>query len=315
MPDISCNKVNLFYKKTHALQDVSFTIKENTICGLLGRNGAGKTSLMSLLASFRQASSGEVLFGGKAVYDNPSVMPQTIFIYSRSADSSTGMKVREYLKGCAQFRPQWSESYAQELLRNFDINERKSIDSLSLGQRASVYAISGLASRCPVTLYDEAYLGMDAAVRKYFIQEVLEDYMRVPRTILFSTHFIGEIENMIEDVLVMSEGKVLMHENTDILRGRGLAITGELATVDNFLTSLDSRTVEILASRQLGNQKEVVVYGKLPGEHQTKAASLGLSLAQPSLQDLFVHITETNVLENNSSKTPGNHSDSQRRFS
>lgn len=291
MPDISCKNVNLYYRKSKALDNVSFTLKENTICGLLGRNGAGKTSLMSLVSSFRPASSGEVLYGDKSVFDNPDVMPEISFIYNRNPDSS-GFKVREYLKGFAAFRPRWDNDYARRLLSEFGIDEKKAISSLSLGQQASVYAITGLASRCPVTLYDEAYLGMDAAVRKYFLQEILEDYLREPRTILFSTHFIGEIENMLEDVLVLSEGRVLLHENCDTLRGRGSTLTGEITALDHFVSTLDA---EVLSTRQLGTQKEVVLFGDLSVEKKALAAELGLMLSRPSLQDLFVHITENDT--------------------
>lgn len=309
MPDITCNNVDLFYGKNQALGDVSFTIKENTICGLLGRNGAGKTSLMSLLASFRQASSGEVLYDGKPLYDSAEAMPHIIFVYSRKTDASS-MKVREYLRGCANFRPNWDDTYAKQLLSDFGINTNKSLDSLSLGQQASVYAISGLASRCPLTLYDEAYLGMDAAIRKRFIQEVLEDYLRVPRTIIFSTHFIGEIENMLEDVLVLDEGKVLLHENCDTLRGRGFAITGGVATVESFVEGL---AIEVLSARQLGGQKEVVVYGELSAEQQSQASAQGLDLTQPSLQDIFVHITEAHASK--SHDTAADNNSNKRRHS
>lgn len=291
MPDITCTNVNLSYRRNQALKDVSFTLKENTICGLLGRNGSGKTSLMSLLASFRPASSGIVRYGDKQVFDNPEVMPDVAFIYHRDLEAS-GQKVRDYLKGWAQFRPRWDQAYAQHLLTKFAIPEKKDISSLSLGQQASVYAIAGLASRCPVTLYDEAYLGMDAAIRTFFIQEILEDYMREPRTILFSTHFIGEIENMLEEVLVLSEGTVLLHENCDTLRGRGTTLTGEVTVIDRFVGDLDA---EILSTRQLGTQKELVLYGDLPAEKRAQAAQAGLMLSQPSLQDLFVHITENDA--------------------
>lgn len=288
MPDITLQNVDLYYRKNRALDDVSFTIKENTICGLLGRNGAGKTSLLSLISSFRQASSGQVLYAGKPVFDSAVAMPDICFVYHRDTDSNS-MKVRDYLKGFATFKPNWDKDYAQRLVNDFGINEKKDISSLSLGQQASVYAIAGLASRCPVTLYDEAYLGMDAAVRKYFIQEVLEDYLRVPRTIIFSTHFIDEIENMLEDVLVLREGKVLIHENCDVLRGRGVAVVGETQLVDDFVADL---TIDLLSTRSLGTQKEIVFYGELPPEKRARAQVQGLTLSQPSLQDLFVHITE-----------------------
>lgn len=287
MPDISCKNVNLFYRKSQALKDVSFTLKENTICGLLGRNGSGKTSLMSLLASYRPASSGQILYGNQPVFDNPAAMPNIAFVYHRDT-SDDNFKVRDYLKYHAALRPQWDDAYANRLLREFNIPAKKSVSSLSLGQQASIYAIIGLASRCPVTLYDEAYLGMDAAVRKFFIQEILDDYMRHPRTILFSTHFIGEIESMLEDVLVLDEGTVLIHENCDTLRSRGFALTGHTQAVDAAAARLGA---QILSERTLGNQKELVLYGEISAQQKAQLAAENIVCSQPSLQDLFVHLT------------------------
>ena len=288
MADIVLDKVNLWYGKTHALKDISFTLRENTICGLLGRNGAGKTSLMALLASYRPASSGSLTYGGQTIFNNPEVMPQIAFIRNRN-EAGSGSKVKEYLHTWAKFRPDWDEAYAEKLICDFEIPENKAMNALSLGMQATVRGILGLASRCPVTLYDEAYFGMDAVVRKRFIGEILEDYMRYPRTILFSTHFIGEVENMLEEVLVLSDGNILLHEESDSLRSKGITLTGDVAAVDKMVAALDAK---LLSERFLGNQKEVVLFGTPSEAQKMQIDGLGLKLSQPSLQDLFIHITE-----------------------
>lgn len=288
MPEITCTDVSLKYRDTLALDKVSFTLKENTICGLLGRNGAGKTSLMSLLASFRPATSGNLLYDGKPIFENAEVTPEISFVYHRNDDSDS-FKVKDYFKSSALFRPHWDEEYARKLIEEFNIPLRKTLSSLSKGMQATVYGIVGLASKNPVMLYDEAYLGMDTAVRKQFIREIFAEYLRRPHTILFSTHFISEVENMLEDVIVLQQGKVFLHESCDTLRSKGVSIVGEVSAVDAFVSYVGAKP---LNTRTLGNQKEVVLFEELSIDQQDSAKSKGLSLSHPSLEDLFVHITD-----------------------
>jgi ABC-2 type transport system ATP-binding protein len=288
MPEILCEGVSLQYGKHEALRDISFTLKENTICGLLGRNGAGKTSLMALLASYRKANSGTMLIDGEPVFDNPRIMPQVAFVRNRNEENNSD-RVKECLRAAAVFRPNWDMDYARKLLELFEIPANKRIYKLSLGMQASVRGIIGLAGRTPVTLYDEAYLGMDAAIRKLFIHEILEDYMRCPRTILFSTHFISEVENMLSEVLVIAGGRILIHEDCDTLRARGAAISGNSAAVDELCASFGWKP---LNERTLGGLKEVIIFGEITEEQRSNAVRQGLSFSQPPLQDMFVHITE-----------------------
>lgn len=287
MATITAEHVTLAYKNKLALDDVSFTLRENTICGLLGRNGAGKTSLMSLISSFRPASSGTLLYDGQPLYDNEAIMPHISFIYQQNTESMNG-RVRDFLTSASLFRPRWDEAYARKLLAEFNLSSKTPVASLSKGMQACLRGVIGLASQCEIELFDEAYLGMDAVVRKKFIQEILDNYLRRPHTILFSTHFISEVENMLEEVLVLQEGKVFLHENCDDLRSKGFTVTGEANRVDTFTSGL---SLELLDTRTLGNQKEVVLFGQISEGQRSKAVAQGLSLSHPNLQDLFVHIT------------------------
>jgi ABC-2 type transport system ATP-binding protein len=286
---IEFRDVGLQYRKHPALQGVSFTLQRNTICGLLGRNGAGKTSLMGLLAAFRRPTAGAVRVLGEDPYENPKVTRQVAFIYNRNEDSNT-FKVREQLQLAAAFRPNWDAAYANRLLERFEISPKKTMKSLSLGMRAAVHVTIGLASRAPLTIYDETYLGMDAANRHMFVSELLADYLEHPRTILFSTHYISEMEHLMNEVLVIGQGRLLYHEDIDTLRTRGTALTGPAELVARFAAN---RTV--LSDRSLGTTREAVLLGTLDDADKTAALAAGLSVTQPSLQDLFIHLTQKGV--------------------
>ena len=283
------------YKKLTALDNVGFTLKENVICGVLGRNGAGKTTLLSLLAAFRRPTAGTIRVLGENPYENPRVMPQIAFIYDKSKENSVksgivfkyAFDVKDILRQHACFRPNWDNFYAQRLCKRFDIPLTKDLRSLSRGQQAAIRVIIGLAGRAPVTIFDEAHLGMDAVYRKLFISEILDDYMQHPRMILFSTHHIDEVDKLFSEVIILDNGRIAAHEDCDSLRQKGVVVTGNIADVDFF-----TQGRQTLFERSLGTQKEKVLFGALTETERAAAEGAGLVLSAPSLQDLFIYMTE-----------------------
>lgn len=118
---IQFEDVSLQLKNKQILKNMSLTLKTNKIYGLLGRNGAGKTSMLSLLASFAQATSGCVAIDGVSVFENEDLMENIIFIRDVKLDESE--KVWKYIKQTAAFRPNFDEDYAKELMQRFRLPE------------------------------------------------------------------------------------------------------------------------------------------------------------------------------------------------
>lgn len=283
---INLENINLNYKDTKALKDITIEFPEHGICGLLGRNGAGKTSLLSLLSGYRQATSGRLTVNGQKLYENPDVLPRIAYIYNNQKDVVGDYRVKDLIHITEVLRPNWDSSFANRLIKLFGIPLKKTMSSLSQGQKAAVHVTIGLAGQTPITLYDEAYLGMDAAMRKLFISELLEDYMQRPKLILFSTHYINEIENTFSDVLILHEGQMLAYDDCDTLRQKGTVITGNAEAVDLFI-----KDKEMLSERTLGNQKEVVFYCELTEKERLSATNARLTISHPSLEDLFIYLT------------------------
>jgi ABC-2 type transport system ATP-binding protein len=154
---------------------------------------------------------------GEDPYENPSVTSKIALIADKS-DENNSFTVHETLKLAAKFRPNWDEEYARKLVKRFELPAKKAVSKLSHGQRSAVRAVVGLASRCEVTAYDEAYLGMDAAFRKVFVSELLDDFVQNPRTILFSTHYIDEMSKLFGEVLIIDKGEVVFAGDGDELR-------------------------------------------------------------------------------------------------
>jgi ABC-2 type transport system ATP-binding protein len=237
-PAFELSDVTLRYprSKQPALKNVSLKVERNAICGLFGRNGAGKTSLMALLAAFRKPTTGTVRVFGQDPYENPMIAPQVAFIpngsASRSDDYPSTLNVKEHLELAELSRPDWDSEFAAHLCSRFDLVHKKAISKLSLGQRAALRCVIGLAARAPLTIFDEAYLGMDAIYRRIFVDELLADYLRAPRTILFSTHYIAEMERLFSEAIIIDDGQVMLHDDADTIRSSGVS-AAKAASADN----------------------------------------------------------------------------------
>lgn len=282
---VEVHNLKVRYGDFAALSDLSFSLEGGKIYGLLGRNGAGKTTLLSVLAAFRKATAGSVRIDGQDPFENAEIMRQTCFIQEK-VHAVKEDSVKDALEFVADLRPNWDQEYAEHLLKRFDLPLDTSIENLSRGMQSSVGAILGLASRAPLTMFDETYLGMDAPTRYIFYEELLNDYMEHPRTIVISSHLIQEVEPLLEDVIIIDKGRLVLHEEVDTLRSRGAAVTGPAEAVDTFV---DGMTV--LSERRLGGTKSTTVYGSIEPEHRQQATALGLDLEPVALQDLFVHLT------------------------
>src|SRR5690606_3707729 len=136
------------------------------------------------------------------------------------------------------------------------------------------------------TMFDEAYLGLDAPSRYTFYDALLEDYAEHPRTIVLSSHLIEEVERLFERVIILDAGRVLVDEEAETLRSRGTTVTGPAAAVDEFTAPW-----RVVARKALGPTVQAIVVDALPADARTNAAAAGLELGSVPLQDLFVHLT------------------------
>lgn len=283
--EINVTNLSLNYGSHEALHNVSFNCNQKKIYGLLGRNGAGKTSLLSILASFRQQTGGTLTIDGKDVFENANIMQHVILVYNKDYKDESD-NVNEVLKGIERYRPYFDMDYAQTLIRKFNLPLDKKVKSFSTGMQSALNVTIGLASRVPITIFDEAYLGMDAPTREIFYQELLEDQANHPRMMIISTHLVSEMDYLFEEILILHQGRMVLQDDYESLLTKGASITGEISAVDDFIQGM-----KILSTQQLGPIKSAMVFEELSENDKRTAQVKGLEVASISLQDLFIHLT------------------------
>lgn len=250
MTVIQCHNVVKAYRNKRANDGMSFTIRENTITGVIGRNGAGKTTLLKMIAGYVEPTSGEMKVFDQQPFNNLLVSANTIFIDDQMAFPTT-FSLEEILQACEEFYPNWDANLANKLLAYFELPTYQTQTRLSKGQKSTLHMIIGLASRCPLTIFDEPTTGMDSSVRADFYRALLKDYVDHPRTILLSSHQVEEIEHLLEDVLLIDKGKNILHMEIDDVRSYGLAVTGDAVTVKQLTKNHDIIYKESIGDNQL----------------------------------------------------------------
>lgn len=284
-PSIQVNNLVKNFGSVTALKNVSITIEQNKIYGLLGRNGAGKTTLMQMLTGQDFPTQGSVSVFGQNPVENSEILQEICFI-KESQRYPDSFKAKHVLKSAPNFYKNWDAEYATQLVEEFRLPLNRVIKKMSRGQQSALGVILGLASRAPITYFDEPYLGLDAVARHLFYDHLLRDFTENPRTIILSTHLIDEVSNLLEHVIVIDEGEILIDKDAEDVRGTATTLTGKADIVDRFIGGR-----EVLNRQSLGSLASVTILARLSHEEQQQAAAQNIELTPVSLQDLIVHAT------------------------
>lgn len=283
---VELNRLTKVFGKVTAVNEVSFSLEADKIYGLLGRNGAGKTTIMQLLAAQLLATSGEVRVFGETPFENTRVLSQLCFIKENQRYPEL-LRVVDLLDLSAGFFPHWDRGYADALIEDFQLPLKRRIKKLSRGMISAVGVVVGLASRAPLTIFDEPYLGLDVVARDVFYNRLLEDHAEHPRTIVLSTHLIDEVSRILEHVLVLDQGRLVLNEEADLLRGRAFTVLGSAAKVEAYAAGKS-----VLGREQFGTLLSVTILNTGAAGVRRQAEELGLETAPVSLQQLIVHLTD-----------------------
>lgn len=273
------------YGRTDAVEHLSLELAEHTIYGLLGRNGAGKTTFLNMITGGIFPDGGEITVHGSRLKKG-DVPAQICYIREKNFYPGNA-RVRDVLQMAAAFHPDWDAKFASKLLGTFKLNPRKKMRQLSRGMESMVGNVIGLASRAPLTIFDEPVLGLDVLMRDRFYRTLIEDYAEYPRTILLSTHLIDEIATVVERVFIMESGSILMQEEVEQIRERAHLVSGLGSVLDSFVQGK-----RVIHGERYGNAAMAIVYGDLT-EHDHKAAeSQGLTIEGVPLQKFFAYLIE-----------------------
>lgn len=211
---LECKNLSKSYGKKTALSHVSLSLESGRIIGLLGPNGSGKTTLIKLLNGLLTPSEGELLIGGRPVGVESkkivSYLPDQTYL-------NMNLKVREIIRYFKDFYEDFEEDRAYDMLEKLDIRSEDRLKAMSKGTKEKVQLILVMSRRAGLYVLDEPIAGVDPAARDYILDVILKNYDE-KATILISTHLIADIENILDEVIFIKEGKIALTSSVDQIR-------------------------------------------------------------------------------------------------
>ncbi|MEG1381980.1 MAG: ABC transporter ATP-binding protein [Ruthenibacterium sp.] len=214
MSILQCNALCKIYGTRHALHDLTLQMDEGRIVGLIGPNGSGKTTLMKLACGLLTPTSGEILIGGNA----PGIESKRHVAYlPERTYLPANMRVREALVMFSDFYADFNREKATSMLADLSINANDKLSAMSKGTREKVQLVLVMSRAAQLYLLDEPIGGVDPAARDYILNTIIRNYSE-NATLVISTHLIGEIEKILDDVVMIQNGGVVLADSVDHVR-------------------------------------------------------------------------------------------------
>ena len=270
-----CNVTKRF-GRTIAIDQISLVLGENGIYCLLGRNGAGKTTFLKLLAGHIAATGGTIAVNGGAV-STGSGHENVHFIDTGAVQFNT--KVSALIDMAAALQEDFDRDFAQKMIERFELDPGKKYRQLSFGMKTMLTTIISLANNSKVILLDEPTLGFDAVMRNQFNTLLLESYSLHSRLIIVSTHLIDEIAKVTERLIIIHQGRILMEAGINDIDERAYTLSGAAKAVEPLLDGLNC-----IGRTKMGSVMAAHIY-----DSRIEAPE-GVSIDRLSLQDFFINI-------------------------
>lgn len=274
------------FGKTLALNKVSLDVFKGRVLGLIGENGAGKTTLINHILGAYTPQQGSVSVFGLDPTKHPKEVLSRIGYLSETRDMPRWMRIEQFLKYMSAFYPSWDMDYANQLLKQFELDPKRRIKDLSRGELARTGLLVAVAHRPDLLLLDEPSSGLDPVARMDILSVIVRSVADEGRTVLFSSHLLDEVERVADDVCMISKGRVILNDTLE-----GIWNRFHILEVHKSGDSLDFCGIEgILRVSKLGHGYQVLYGGTLEEgkERIHKKGGEIVSIQQPSLEEIFV---------------------------
>jgi ABC-2 type transport system ATP-binding protein len=274
-PIIEARELSKRYGSFVALDRVSFSLRAGRIVGMIGRNGAGKTTALKAILGLTSCEGSVRVFGLDPARQRNALMSDVCFI-ADAAVLPRWLSVEHAIDYVAGVHPRFDRKRAEAVLATTNIRRRSRIGELSKGMITQLHLTLILAINARLLVLDEPTLGLDLIYRRQFYDTLLNDYFDKERTILLTTHQVEEVENLLTDVLFIDRGHVVLDATLDELAAR--------------FVQLNVATDKIDAARELKPFHVRTLFGKtiMLFEDRPAESFAGLGeLRTPGVADLF----------------------------
>lgn len=269
------------------VRDVDLTVPRGTVYGLLGINGAGKSTIIKMLMGHLRPTSGSIRLLGRSAEQDLIETRKRVGYVSENRYLYEWMTVGESIRFTRAFHPNWDDDKCEGLVKRFGLPRDKRVKQLSRGNRARLCLTLALSFNPELIILDEPTSGLDPIVRRDFIENIVAEIAQEGRTVLFSSHIVEEIERVADYVGIIHEGKLLLTAAVDELKYSVKRIRLSNNGSEPDLTGLPG----LLGVERLRHE-QILTVGNFGGETLQFLSDRGISqpeILPMSLEDIFIY--------------------------
>lgn len=285
---VHADGVTVRYGRRTAVDDVSLSIAPGTVYALLGRNGAGKSSLVRTLLGQLKPHQGNVALFGENAWTHRTKLMDRIGVVPEEADAPPESRVETLGRFSAKLYSRWQQTAFDDRLKRFGIAPRSRFGELSKGQKKQVSLALALASSPDLVLLDDPTLGLDVVARKSLFEEVITDMADRGLTVLITTHDLAPVEAIADRIGILRDGRMVLDEEVETIKARFRRIRFASQPMELSRGNLVAASV-----RQWGNGTEAVVsnFDDLAFERFRDESSLtAVEVSPMSLEEIFIAV-------------------------
>ena len=289
---IVTERLTKYYGGRRVVDGLDLRVPKGCVYGFLGRNGAGKSTTIKMLLGLVHPDSGRASLLGEDVRTLKPATRARIAYLAENHPLYRWMSVGQAVRFFRAFHPNWNDREVEQILDHFELPRSKKIRHLSNGQRAQLSLALAVAPDPELFILDDPTLGLDTVVRRDFLESMIQIIHRKGRTILFSSHILGDVERVADRIGVLANGVLRADCSTDTFKDRVKKAVLEFGRQPPTFPALAG----VVGNRQVGSRLEIVFAG-FTAEHEASILALEpkrWELVDLNLEDAFIEYTRGN---------------------
>ena len=286
---IFTQRLTKYYGRRAVVDSLDLRVPQGSVYGFLGRNGAGKSTTIKMLTGMVRPDSGKAFVLGEDVAGLAPAARARIAYLAEGHPLYRWMTVGEMARFARAFYPTWNDHLLEQILDHFALPRRGKIRRLSNGQRAQLSLALAVAPDPELLILDDPTLGLDTVVRREFLESLIQVIQRRGRTILFSSHILGDVERVADRIGILVDGVLRVDCPTDAFKESVRKIVLQFGRTPPAFPGCRG----LVSSRQAGANLELIVVGY--GDEQRQACEAleprAIDVIELNLEDAFIEYT------------------------
>lgn len=287
---VEVESLTVRYGRSTVLDNVELTIRQGQVYALLGRNGAGKSSLVRCLLGQQKPSAGQIRLFGESSWHQRAALMQRVGVVPEDSDAPPAMTPAQLATFSAGLYRRWDRDGFFARLDRFGISRKQPFGKLSRGQKAQVMLGLALAPTPDLLVLDDPTLGLDVVARRAVFEDLVDELAERPLTVLVTSHDLPGIESLADRLAVLKGSSLVLDESLESVKSRFRFL--DLADTDGH-PELDAMGIVDESARGRGRSVLVARYDEsLFGDLRRRLGADRVELRTPTLEEVLIRLTD-----------------------